>query len=198
MKIFGVINNYDSTGTRTPDRQPDYFLIPDSALLRSGKPFFIPGGDDLFKACPSIVIKIDRLGKGIAPKFASRYYNEVALGIVIYASRRLQELKEQGKPLTPALAFDYNAPVSDFRSKETLGDNFRFSLSLSGSEEKEWEMKHLISPVDEIVSQISRYNTLRTGDLIFAGLADFSIELEMNKKLAMILDGEEIYHSNIK
>lgn len=199
MKIFGVTNNYlSSSPAHLPTDSPDYFLIPDSSLLKSGKPFFIPDENDSFRAMPSLAVKICRLGKGISPKFAGRYYNEFASGALFFASKKLEILRLSGKPLTPALAFDYNAPLSSFFPKDELQDNFNFTISVSEGETAIWELSGLIKPIDSVISIISKNNTLKTGDIIFVGFPDYSIELQANSRFTIDKHGALIYRSNIK
>lgn len=199
MKIFGITGNYNECNySRRCDAPADYFLIPDTAILRSSKPFFIPRPQAKFCPAPSLVIRINKLGKGISEKFAHRYYNQVAVGAVIYDVEMMKSLSANGKPLTPAIAFDYNSPLSDFFSKDILSDDFSFSLRISDGQQASWKLSALLRSIDKVVSDLSLCNTLKTGDIIFTGLSFPDITLQLNTRLTFRIQNNEIYYSNIK
>lgn len=216
MKIFCVINNYSPVGSEVspegkarhiePDAPVEWYMLPDSTLVRNNNPMFVQDFDTDFVAFPSLVIRIGKLGKNIAEKFASRYYNAVAPGLAIQARGLLEDLKRKGLPWSRAVAFDRSCMLGDFKE---IGDGNDSSCvyddgngynDINGSLidfegegcKLRWNCKSLIRNIDAIVSKISRENTLKIGDLIFVGLMTEGIRLKIGDVIRGIMDGEEL------
>jgi len=150
---------------------PVFFLKPDTSIVRNNNPFFYPEFTNDLQYELEIVLKINRLGRNISEKFAHRYYKEIGLGID-FTARDLQRLcKETGMPWEVAKAFDGSAPISDFVDKENFTNlkNISFRLEKNDSIVQNGNTKDMIFHFDNIISYVSRFITLRTGDLIFTG-----------------------------
>ena len=176
MKIIGIGLNYASHNKEMLHsfllKEPTVFLKPDSSLLKDGKPFFIPDFTSEMHYETEIVVKIDRLGKNIAEKFARRYYREITVGIDFTARDLQQRLRNEGMPWEISKAFDCSAVVGNFVSLETIGEDVNrlpFHLDINGTKVQEGNTRDMIFKVDEIIAYISRFFTLKVGDLIFTG-----------------------------
>ena len=142
-------------------------FIADSALTNAGKPFFIPEGHGPVAVAVAPVIRISRLGKTIAPKFAKRYYSEVAPALHFSLPEYKELLRKSGLSTDPAISFDRSLIAGDFcvwKENEALSD---FVLSRNGEKVAEWRLADLEVTIDEIIHRVSKMNTLKMGDLIF-------------------------------
>ena len=146
-------------------------MKPDSALLRENKPFFIPDFSKQVEYEVELVVRINRLGKNISEKFASRYYEEVALGVDFTARDLQQRQRALGAPWEIAKAFDNSAVISDFIPLSTLAnaEGISFSLSKNGVEVQRGNTRDMLFSVNQIIAYVSRFFTLKIGDLIYTG-----------------------------
>lgn len=175
MKIIAVGMNYaahnkelNHTLTLT---EPTIFMKADSALLKDGKPFFIPDFTQELHHEAEIVVKIDRLGKNIAERFAHRYYHEVTVGIDFTARDLQNRLREKGLPWEISKSFDHSAVVGTFVPLEEVGDIRRlpFHLDINGEQRQAGNTENMLFHVDRIVAYVSQFFTLKMGDLIYTG-----------------------------
>lgn len=174
MKIICVGWNYPDHNTEMkhePVGEPLIFMKPDSALLRENKPFFIPDFSKQVEYEVELVVRINRLGKNISEKFASRYYEEVALGIDFTARDLQQRQRALGAPWEIAKAFDNSAVISDFIPLSTLAnaEGISFSLSKNGVEVQRGNTRDMLFSVNQIIAYVSQFFTLKIGDLIYTG-----------------------------
>lgn len=174
MKILCIGRNYaDHIAELNNERpaEPVIFLKPDTAVLKDNEPFYHPDFSDDIHHEVEIVLKINKIGKNIEAKFAHKYYDEIGIGIDFTARDLQSKLKEKGLPWEKAKAFDYSAPISNFVDKESLGDlrNLKFSLKINGETRQLGDTSLMLWNFDEIIAEMSRYFTLKTGDLIFTG-----------------------------
>ena len=151
--------------------EPTIFMKSDSSLLKDGKPFFIPDFSSEIHYETELVIKIDRLGKNIAERFAHRYYNEVTVGIDFTARDLQTKLRNQGMPWELSKAFDNSAVIGSFISKEEIGDiqAVPFHLDINGQTVQSGNTESMLFTVDQIIAYVSRFVTLKIGDLLFTG-----------------------------
>lgn len=152
--------------------EPTIFMKADSALLKDGKPFFIPDFSSEVHYETELVVRIDRLGKNIAERFAHRYYQEVTVGIDFTARDLQNRLRAGGLPWEISKAFDNSAAIGSFVPLEELGGEIRnldFHLDINGRKVQEGNTRDMLFPVDRIVAYVSRFFTLKIGDLIFTG-----------------------------
>ena len=175
MKIIAVGMNYaahnkelNHTLTLT---EPTIFMKADSALLKDGKPFFIPDFTQELHHEAEIVVKIDRLGKNIAERFAHRYYNEVTIGIDFTARDLQNRLREKGLPWEISKSFDHSAVVGTFVPLEEVGDihHLPFHLDINGELRQAGNTENMLFNVDRIIAYVSQFFTLKMGDLIYTG-----------------------------
>lgn len=174
MKIFAIGQNYaeHNKELNSPDpTEPVIFMKPDTAALKNNKPFYIPDFSSELHYETEIIVKISRLGKNIASKFAHRYYEEIGLGVDFTARDVQRRLKAEGKPWEISKAFDNSAVIGNFIPKEELGDvqNIHFHLNINGNTVQKGHTSDMIFPVDEIIAWISRFFTLKIGDILFTG-----------------------------
>lgn len=165
MKIIVVENNY------RPDAVSDYpgwYVVADSALSNTGKPFYLPEEPGRMEACLAIALRINRLGKGVEPRFASRYYSEYAPAVHFRLPDLKKELESRGLPADPSRNFDKALFVGEFKPLENLEP---LKLKINGNVCTGWDLKNLISSPEEIVSRISRLNTIKIGDMIIPALS---------------------------
>ncbi len=152
-------------------KEPVIFMKPDTALLKDGKPFFLPDFSDDVHYETELVVKINRLGKNIGERFAHRYYDEITVGIDFTARDLQRKQKELGLPWEIAKGFDNSAAIGGFISKEEVADiqNVNFHLEINNETVQQGNTSEMIYPVDKIIAYISRFFTLKIGDLIFTG-----------------------------
>lgn len=174
MKIICIGMNYRrhilEMGRAFP-LEPVVFMKPDSSLLKKNKPFFLPDFSTDIHYEMEVVVKISKLGKSISPKFAPRYYDEITAGIDITARDIQTRLSKSMLPWEISKGFDGSAPIGEFSPLSSAGDinNLDFSLEINGKIVQQGNTSDMIFGVDELISYISRYFTLKTGDLIFTG-----------------------------
>jgi len=175
MKIICVGRNYVAHARELNNEiptEPVIFMKPGSALLRNNDPFFIPEFSNEIHFEVELVVRINRQGKYIEKRFAHRYYSEIGLGIDFTARDLQAKLKEKGLPWEKAKGFDKSAALSNtFLPKDKFGDinSVKFRLDINGETVQEGDSSLMIFPIDEIISQVSKYFTLRIGDLIYTG-----------------------------
>ena len=176
MKIFAVGMNYiqhnkELDGALYTPEEPVIFTKADSALLKAHKPFFVPDFMGRIDYETELVVRICRLGKTIPERFAHRYYDAVTVGIDFTARDVQQRLRAAGQPWELSKGFDGSAAIGDWVGKERFLDvqSLRFHLNINGQTEHEGYTGDMFFSIDHIVAYISRYFTLKTGDLIFTG-----------------------------
>lgn len=151
--------------------EPTIFMKSDSSLLKDGKPFFIPDFSSEIHYETELVVKIDRLGKNIAERFAHRYYSEVTVGIDFTARDLQRRLREQGLPWEISKAFDNSAVIGTFIPLEKAGNvnQLSFHLDMNGKTVQQGNTADMPFSVDQIIAYVSRFFTLKIGDLIYTG-----------------------------
>lgn len=151
--------------------EPTIFMKSDSSLLKDGKPFFIPDFSSEIHYETELVVKIDRLGKNIAERFAHRYYSEVTVGIDFTARDLQRRLREQGLPWEISKAFDNSAVIGTFIPLEKAGNGnqLSFHLDMNGKTVQQGNTADMLFSVDQIIAYVSRFFTLKIGDLIYTG-----------------------------
>lgn len=151
--------------------EPTIFMKSDSSLLKDGKPFFIPDFSSEIHYETELVVKIDRLGKNIAERFVHRYYSEVTVGIDFTARDLQRRLREQGLPWEICKAFDNSAVIGTFIPLEEAGNvnQLSFHLDMNGKTVQQGNTADMLFSVDQIIAYVSRFFTLKIGDLIYTG-----------------------------
>lgn len=174
MKIIAIGWNYmehnKELNRENLPPHPVIFMKPETALLKDNSPFYLPDFSSQIEYEAEIVVRISKMGKNIASKFAHRYYDSIALGIDFTARDLQNQLKASGSPWEICKGFDNSAPISKFIPTQNLNlSDLSFSLSLNGNNVQQGNTSDMIWCIDEIISFVSRYFTLKTGDLIFTG-----------------------------
>lgn len=175
MKIIAVGMNYASHNKEMHHSlelaEPTIFMKADSSLLKEGKPFFIPDFSGQIEYETELVVKICRLGKNIAERFASRYYEEVTVGIDFTARDLQRDFRAKGLPWELCKAFDHSAVIGDFIPLSSAGEigNLAFHLEINGETVQRGNTADMLFSVDRIIAYVSRFCTLKIGDLIYTG-----------------------------
>jgi 2-keto-4-pentenoate hydratase/2-oxohepta-3-ene-1,7-dioic acid hydratase in catechol pathway len=203
MKIICIGRNYadhaKELNNPVPVR-PVFFLKPDSSLLINNNPFFYPDFSKDIQYETEIVIKISKLGKGIQKQFAHRYYNEISVGID-FTARDLQNIcKKEGHPWEIAKAFDQAAVLGKFVPKTSLPDlsSVHFQLELNERVVQNGNTKDLLFSFDELISYVSNFMTLKTGDLIYTGTPAGVGPVKINDRLVASVEGKVLLDFRVK
>ena len=203
MKIICIGLNYRKhaieMGWPIPD-EPVVFLKPDSSILKNNKPFFLPDFSFDIHYEVEVVIKISKLGKGISAKFAPRYFDEVTLGIDITARDLQSRQAEAGMPWEISKCFDGAAPLGRFFTVSGIKDmaDIDFRLEINDKVVQKGNTSDMIFGFNEIVEYVSKFFTLKTGDLIFTGTPPGVGQLQKNDNLVAYLDDEPLLDFLIK
>lgn len=211
MKIICIGRNYAAHaeelhrtvgGPEGIPTEPLWFLKPDTALLRNNDPFYIPTfSREVHYEC-ELIVRIDRVGKCIEERFAHRYYHEVGLGIDFTARDLQREAVAQGLPWERCKAFDYSAAVSPvFVPLEELGGDVQrlnFALDIDGERRQTGDTSQMLFPVDRLIATVSRYMTLRMGDLLFTGTPAGVGPVHSGNNLHATLEGRKLLDFDIR
>ena len=174
MKIICIGRNYTEHVKELSNplpAEPVFFMKPDTSIITGNKPFFLPDFSNEIHHEVEIVLKICKVGKTISEKFASRYYDEIGIGIDFTARDLQAKAKEKGLPWEIAKAFEGSAPLGKFIPKKDINDikNINFHLEKNGKMVQQGSTVDMIFSFDRIISYVSRFFPLKTGDLIFTG-----------------------------
>jgi len=203
MKIICIGRNYVAHARELNNEVPTspvFFMKPDSALVISNRPFFYPDFSRDVHHELEVVIKISRLGRSIEERYAHRYFNEVGLGVDFTARDLQSEQKKKGLPWEIAKGFDYSAPISEFFPVEKYKDlhNLSFRLEKNGLTVQEGSTSLMIFSFEKIISYVSRFMTLKTGDLIFTGTPAGVGPVAIGDRLEAYLEGEKLMDFPVK
>lgn len=203
MKIICIGRNYVAHARELNNEVPDkpvFFLKPDSALVIANRPFFYPEFSNDVHHELEVVIRINRLGRSIEEGFAHRYYNEVALGIDFTARDLQAEQKKKGLPWEIAKGFDYSAPISEFYPLDQYGDihKLSFRLDVNGKTVQDGNTSLMIFSFEKIIAYVSRFMTLKTGDLIYTGTPAGVGPVAINDRLEAYLEGDKLMDFPVK
>lgn len=174
MKIFAIGQNYAEHNKELNSKNPTepvVFMKPDTALLKNNKPFYIPDFSQELHYETELIVKFNRLGKNIDAKFSTRYFDEIGLGVDFTARDLQRKLKAEGKPWEVCKAFDNSAVIGNFLPVSQLGDiqNIEFRLDINGITVQKGCSADMIFPISDLVSYVSRFFTIKIGDILFTG-----------------------------
>lgn len=205
MKIIAVGMNYALHNQEMKHTQenlePVIFMKPDSALLKDGKPFFIPDFSNEVHYETEVVVRICRLGKNIAPRFARRYYDAVTVGIDFTARDLQRRFREAGNPWELSKGFDNSAAIGTFIPLEQAGgdvQNLDFRLTIDEKEMQHSNTSNMLFKVDDIIAYVSRFMTLKIGDLLFTGTPAGVGPVSIGQHLQGYLGGEKVLDFHIR
>ena len=203
MKIIAIGRNYAEHAKELNNPVPTVpviFMKPDTAILKDNKPFYHPEFSTDIHHEIELVLKISKEGKHIAEKFASNYFDEIGLGVDFTARDIQQKHKEKGLPWELAKAFDNSAPVSKFIPKANFKDlnNLNIRLNLNGKTVQDGNTKDLLFSFEYIIAFVSKYITLKKGDLIFTGTPQGVGKVNIGDHLEGYLENEKLLDFEIR
>lgn len=205
MKIFAVGLNYpqhnkELNETLYKGEVPVIFTKADSSLLKDGKPFFVPDDMGRIDYETEIVVRICRLGKAIPARFAHRYYDAVTVGIDFTARELQAELRKKGLPWEVCKGFDGAAAIGEWVSVEKFRDvqALQFHLDINGKTVQEGRTSDMLFKIDEIIEYISKYFTLKTGDIIYTGTPVGVGPVNIDDHLTGYIEDRKVLEFNIK
>ena len=203
MKIICIGRNYvdhiHELQNAIPE-DPVIFQKPDTALLKDNAPFYYPDFTQDLHHEVELVVKINKMGKNIDEKFAHKYYNEIGIGIDFTARDLQSKLKSKGLPWELAKAFDGSAPISEFIPKTEFADlqNLNFHLDVNGQTRQQGNTSLMLFKIDYIISFVSRFFTLKTGDLLFTGTPKGVSPVKVGDTLTAYIEGKKMLEFEVK
>ncbi len=203
MKIICIGRNYleHAKEMHSPvPAEPIFFLKPDTAIIKDNQPFYYPDFSKEIHHEVELVIKINKTGKNIDTQFAHKYYDEIGIGIDFTARDIQAKCKEKGLPWEKAKAFDGSAPIGKFIDKKKFADqnNINFQLSINGKSVQKGNTKDLLFNFDTLIAYISKFFTLKTGDLIYTGTPEGVGPVAIGDKLQASIENEILLSFEIK
>lgn len=203
MKIICIGRNYadhaKEMNSELPS-EPIFFMKPDTALVKEGSEFYLPElNSEIHYEC-ELVVKISKAGKFIAEEFAKNYYSEISLGLDLTARDLQAKCKEKGLPWEIAKAFDNSAPISSkwISVSELSLSDLNFQLFQNGELKQNGFTKEMIFSIDKLISYVSTFVTLKTGDLIFTGTPAGVGPIHIGDKLEGLLEGNKLFEFTVK
>jgi len=203
MKIICIGRNYVNHIEELKNERPDepvIFLKPDTAILPKKTPFVIPEFSNDIHHEIEILVKINKVGKYIDTKFAHKYYDEIGLGIDMTARDVQNKLKDNGLPWEKAKAFDGSAIIGDFLPKNNFVsmENITFELTNNGHTVQKGNTSNMLWKINEIISYVSQYFTLKKGDIIFTGTPEGVASVSPNDILEGFIENKKVLRLHIK
>ena len=202
MKIICIGRNYAKHIEELANERPEnpvVFLKPDSAILPKKMPFFIPPFSNDIHYEVEVLVKINKVGKHISPKFAHKYYDTVGLGIDFTARDVQAQCKEKGLPWEKAKAFDGSAIVGEFFPKEEFNlEKLSFQLLKNDEVVQDGNTSSMLWKIDELISYVSQYFTLKKGDIIFTGTPAGVGKVAENDILTGTIEGKQAFQIKVK
>jgi acylpyruvate hydrolase len=204
MKILAIGRNYAEHIQELNNQQtgePVVFMKPDTAILRNNEPFYYPEISKDIHHEVELVLKISKEGKHIEEKFAHKYYDAIGLGIDFTARDLQSKLKEKGLPWLLAKGFNGSAPISDkFLAVSEFADlkNINFSLQVNGETKQKGNTNMMLFDFNVIIAYLSKYFTLKTGDLIFTGTPAGVGPVKIGDRLVGFIEDQEMFNFEVK
>ena len=205
MKIICVGMNYSEHNKELENslllpEDPVIFMKPDSAILKNGKPFFIPDFAQRFDYETEIVVRINKMGKSIPERFAHRYYDAATVGIDFTARDMQRSLRDKGLPWELSKGFDGAAILGEWVPTEEIDDiqNVAFHLEIDGRTVQSGNTRDMLFGVDRLIAYVSRFCTLKTGDLLFTGTPAGVGPVHINEHLEGFLEDRKVLSFNVK
>ena len=203
MKIICIGRNYADHISELNNERPDdpvIFMKPDTAILPKKTPFVIPEFSKDVHHEVEVLVKICKVGKYISPKFAHKYYDEIGLGIDFTARDLQTKLKEKGLPWEKSKAFDHSAIIGDFLQKKNYSslENISFELRKNSEIVQKGSTSMMLWNIDEIISHVSQFFTLKKGDIIFTGTPKGVASVKENDVLEGFLEGKQMFKIQVK
>ena len=203
MKIICVGQNYlnhiEELNSKR-NKSPILFLKPDSSIIQKNQPFFIPEFSKEIHYEAEIILKFDKLGKHIDKKFSNKYYNQISLGIDFTARDLQEKLKKSGQPWEKAKSFDNSAVVGDWIDVNNFQDinDINFCLKLNNEIVQSSNSSNMIWKIDDLVTEVSNYFTLKIGDILFTGTPEGVGKVSIGDVLDGFLEEKKVFSIKIK
>ena len=203
MKIICIGRNYLAHVKELDNAlptEPMFFMKPDTALLPAGEPFPYPDFSKEIHYETELVLRICKSGKAIDEKKASEYYDAITVGIDFTARDLQSQCKAKGHPWEIAKAFDYSAPIGEFKKISELNhpEDIAFGMKLNGEWVQQGHSRDMIFSFDKIIAHVSRFVTLKEGDIIFTGTPQGVGEVHVGDKLELLLENEFVFGFKVK
>lgn len=203
MKIICIGRNYAKHIEELQNERPSepvLFMKPDSAVLLKQHPFVIPEFSSDIHHEVELIVKINKVGKYIDAKFAHKYYDEISVGIDFTARDLQTKLKDKGLPWEKSKSFDGSAVIGDFLSKSQFSslDNITFELTNNSKLIQKGNTNFMLWKIDELISYISKYFTLKIGDIIFTGTPEGVAAVKSDDILEGFLEGNKLFSIQVK
>jgi 2-keto-4-pentenoate hydratase/2-oxohepta-3-ene-1,7-dioic acid hydratase in catechol pathway len=203
MKIICIGRNYAKHIEELQNERPSepvIFMKPDSAILLKQHPFVIPEFSSDIHHEIELIVKINKVGKYIDTKFAHKYYDEISVGIDFTARDLQNELKAKGLPWEKAKSFDGSAVIGEFLPKSQFNslENITFELSNNNKTVQKGNASYMLWKIDELISYVSQYFTLKIGDIIFTGTPEGVAVVKSEDFLEGFLEGHKLFSIQIK
>jgi len=203
MKIVCVGRNYFDHINELKNEKPDspiLFLKPETSIIQKKQPFFIPDFSNDVQYEVEVLIRINRLGKAISPKFSHKYYDEIGLGIDFTARDLQNKLKKDSFPWEKSKSFDGSALIGNWINKKNIDDlnNIDFRLTKNGNIVQKGNTSEMLWGIDELISEISKFFTLKIGDIIFTGTPSGVGKVNENDNLIGYINDKECFSIKIK
>lgn len=203
MKIICIGRNYAEHAKEMKSevpKEPVLFLKPDTALVKDGDPFYYPSFSNDVHHEVELVLKISKPCKHIEEQFAHKYYEEIGIGIDLTARDIQSKCKEKGLPWEKAKAFDGSAPLGSFVPKKEFASlsNISFHLEVNGKTVQKGNTADLLFSFDKLVSYVSGFFTLKTGDLIFTGTPEGVGPVKQGDRLEAFIEGRKLFSCEVK
>ena len=198
MKIICIGRNYLAHVKELDNAlpaEPMFFMKPDTALLPAGEPFPYPDFSKEIHYETELVLRICKSGKAIDEETASEYYDTITVGIDFTARDLQSQCKAKGHPWEIAKAFDYSAPIGEFKKISELNhpEDIAFGMKLNGEWVQQGYSRDMIFSFDKIIAHVSRYVTLNEGDIIFTGTPQGVGEVHVGDRLELFLEGKSMF-----
>jgi 2-keto-4-pentenoate hydratase/2-oxohepta-3-ene-1,7-dioic acid hydratase in catechol pathway len=203
MKIICIGRNYTNHIAELQNERPNepvVFMKPDSAILLKQHPFVIPEFSEDIHHEIEIIVKINKVGKYIEPEFAHKYYDEISVGIDFTARDLQEKLKAKGLPWEKAKAFDGSAVIGEFLPKKQFSslENITFELTNNNTTVQKSNSSFMLWKIDELISYVSQYFTLKIGDIIFTGTPEGVAAVKPDDVLEGFLEGHKLFRIQVK
>ncbi len=204
MKIICIGRNYVEHAQELNNEVPDtplFFMKPETAILRPGNDFFYPDFSNSIHYETELVVRINKVGKHIQENFAHKYYNEIGLGIDFTARDLQSQLKAKGHPWEAAKAFDHSAAIGHFVHKDSViqaDGSIPFSLKINDEVRQKSTSKLMIFSIDHIIAYVSRFVSLKIGDLIFTGTPKGVGEIQIGDHLQGFISEQSFFDFYIR
>lgn len=203
MTIYAIVNNILSQEQSSGQDKAIWSVISPSAILQGGNPYFVADFADRIESRASLALRIGKLGKSIASRFAYRYVDAIAPCSIMLAPALLKKLREEGMPWSQALSYDRSIAIGKF-IEYPFADipNAKFNILLKDGEstrEFEWDASTMVRPsAEDTINQVSRDNTLKTGDILIVGISATGPEMSPGQRMSLNLGQKTLLGFNIR